>query len=59
MAETGLAEGTLIYAGDRVGEVVHTVRGTGARLRVVSVDLSSEGCDSQVMQAVASARLLG
>lgn len=55
VTETGLAEGTLIYAGDRTGETVHTVRGTGARLRVVSVDLGSDDCDAQVAAAVGCA----
>lgn len=59
VTETGLDEGTLIYAGDRAGEVVHTVRGTGARLRVVTVDLSSADCDGQVNRAVAASQLLG
>ena len=48
VTETELDEGTLIYAGDRTGETVHTVRGTGARLHVVSVDLGASDCDEQV-----------
>lgn len=51
VTETGLDEGTLIYAGDRTGETVHTVRGTRARLRVVSVDLGAADCDQQVRRA--------
>ncbi|MGP5039668.1 McrC family protein [Corynebacterium variabile] len=56
VTETGLEEGTLIYAGDRAGEVEHTVRGTGERLRVISVNLGAEDCDRQVMSAVLAGR---
>ncbi|GAB98502.1 hypothetical protein GONAM_02_00240 [Gordonia namibiensis NBRC 108229] len=52
VTEAGLDEGTLVYAGMAQSEVVHTVRATGARLRVVAVDLTADDIDAQVRGVV-------
>ncbi|NDK92273.1 hypothetical protein GYA93_22325 [Gordonia desulfuricans] len=54
VTEAGLDEGTLIYAGASRGEVVHTVRATGVRLRVVALDLTAADIDHQVRTAVST-----
>lgn len=52
VTEAGIGEGTLVYAGETRGATEHTVSATGARLRVVAVDLTASDVDQQVRAVV-------